>query len=258
MTNPTSNFGWQMPTSTDLVTDLPADFEVFGQAVDTALADLKGGTTNQVLAKNSNTDMDFKWVADAGFSNPMTTTGDIIYSSGGSTPARLGIGSTGQVLNVAGGVPAWTTPAGGKVLQVVQATTSTETTVSTTSYTDTGLSATITPTSASSKILVLTCQAARASGSGIEETGLVIRLVRGSTAIFNDSNSNMNLRLQINNITATMGITSYLNYNYLDSPATTSATTYKTQGAARTNSMDAVFQTGSTMASTIILMEIGA
>ena len=154
MTNPTSNFGWQMPTSTDLVTDLPADFEVFGQAVDTALADLKGGTTNQVLAKNSNTDMDFKWVADAGFSNPMTTTGDIIYSSGGSTPARLGIGSTGQVLNVAGGVPAWTTPAGGKVLQVVQATTSTETTVSTTSYTDTGLSATITPTSASSKILV--------------------------------------------------------------------------------------------------------
>jgi hypothetical protein len=59
MTNPTSNFGWQMPTSTDLVTDLPADFEVFGQAVDTSLADLKGGTTGQVLSKASNTDMDF-------------------------------------------------------------------------------------------------------------------------------------------------------------------------------------------------------
>ena len=51
-----------MPTSTDLVTDLPADFEVFGQAVDTSLADLKGGTTGQVLSKNSNTDMDFTWV----------------------------------------------------------------------------------------------------------------------------------------------------------------------------------------------------
>jgi hypothetical protein len=63
MTNPTSNFGWQMPTSTDLVTDLPADFEVFGQAVDTSLADLKGGTTGQVLAKASNTNMDFTWVA---------------------------------------------------------------------------------------------------------------------------------------------------------------------------------------------------
>ena len=52
-----------MPTSSDLVTDLPADFEVFGQAVDTALADLKGGTTGQVLAKNSGTDMDFVWTS---------------------------------------------------------------------------------------------------------------------------------------------------------------------------------------------------
>jgi hypothetical protein len=63
MTNPTSNFGWQMPTASDLVTDLPADFEVFGQAVDTSLADLKGGTTGQVLAKASNTNMDFTWIA---------------------------------------------------------------------------------------------------------------------------------------------------------------------------------------------------
>ena len=63
MANPTSNFGWQMPTSTDLVTDLPADFEIFGQAVDTALAELKGGTTGQVLSKTSNTDMDFTWIA---------------------------------------------------------------------------------------------------------------------------------------------------------------------------------------------------
>jgi hypothetical protein len=62
MTNPTSNFGWQMPTSTDLVTDLPADFEVFGQAVDTSMAELKGGTTGQVLSKTSSTDMDFTWV----------------------------------------------------------------------------------------------------------------------------------------------------------------------------------------------------
>jgi hypothetical protein len=64
MTNPTSNFGWQMPTSTDLVTDLPADFETFGQAVDTSMADLKGGTTGQILSKASNTDMDFTWVAN--------------------------------------------------------------------------------------------------------------------------------------------------------------------------------------------------
>jgi hypothetical protein len=62
MSNPTSNFNWQMPTPTDLVTSLPADFEVFGQAVDTALMDLKGGTTGQVLSKASGTDMDFTWI----------------------------------------------------------------------------------------------------------------------------------------------------------------------------------------------------
>ena len=62
MSNPTSNFGWQMPTATDLVTDLPADFEVFGQAVDTDFVDLLGGTTGQVLSKTSNTDLDFTWI----------------------------------------------------------------------------------------------------------------------------------------------------------------------------------------------------
>jgi len=65
-----------MPTSSDLVTDLPADFEVFGQAVDTSLADLKGGTTGQILSKASNTDMDFTWSspASAGGMTLLTTT----------------------------------------------------------------------------------------------------------------------------------------------------------------------------------------
>jgi hypothetical protein len=62
MSNPTSSFGWIMPTSTDLVTDLPADFEVFGQAVDSDLADLLGGTTGQVLSKTSATDLAFTWI----------------------------------------------------------------------------------------------------------------------------------------------------------------------------------------------------
>ena len=47
-----------------------------------------------------------------GMVNPMTTTGDTIYSSSGSTPARLGIGSTGDVLTVAGGIPSWAAPGG--------------------------------------------------------------------------------------------------------------------------------------------------
>lgn len=59
-----------------------------------------------------------------GMVNPMTTTGDTIYSSSGSTPARLGIGSTGQVLTVAGGVPSWATPAaGGSDYKLIQTTT---------------------------------------------------------------------------------------------------------------------------------------
>jgi hypothetical protein len=62
MANPTTYFGWVMPTSTDLVTDLPADFNVFGQGVDTSLQDLLGGTTGQVLSKASNTNMDFTWI----------------------------------------------------------------------------------------------------------------------------------------------------------------------------------------------------
>ncbi len=89
-----------MPTPTDLVTDLPADFEVFGQAVDTSLADLKGGTTDQVLAKNSNTDMDFKWVtsddANAIQNSIVDAKGDLIAASANDTPARLAVGNNGE------------------------------------------------------------------------------------------------------------------------------------------------------------------
>lgn len=63
-----------------------------------------------------------------GMVNPMTTTGDTIYSSSGSTPARLGIGSTGQVLTVASGVPSWSTPAGGGGMTLLSTTTLTSNT----------------------------------------------------------------------------------------------------------------------------------
>jgi hypothetical protein len=102
MTNPTSNFNWQMPTASDLVTDLPADFETFGQAVDTTLADLKGGTSGQVLSKASNTDMDFTWVtsddANAIQNAIVDAKGDLIAASAADTPARLAVGSNGETL----------------------------------------------------------------------------------------------------------------------------------------------------------------
>jgi hypothetical protein len=89
MANPTSNFGWVMPTSTDLVTDLPADFAVFGQAVDTSMAQLKGGTTGQILSKTSNTDMAFTWVSETGDISAVTVTSPI---TGGGTSGSVGIG----------------------------------------------------------------------------------------------------------------------------------------------------------------------
>jgi hypothetical protein len=80
MANPTTNYGFVLPTSSDLVTDLPADFDVALQGVDTRLKALQPGTT----------------------------LGDLAYSSAtANTNTRLGIGSTGQVLKVVGGVPAW-------------------------------------------------------------------------------------------------------------------------------------------------------
>ena len=62
----TTNFGWTTPDDTDLVKDGAAAIRTLGSAIDTSLVDLKGGTTGQLLSKNSNTDMDFTWIAAAG------------------------------------------------------------------------------------------------------------------------------------------------------------------------------------------------
>jgi hypothetical protein len=100
MTNPTSNFGWQMPTPTDLVTDLPADFEVFGQAVDTSMADLKGGTTGQILSKATNTDMDFTWITnDVGDITNIAVTSPI---TGGGSSGSVTIGVSAATTSAAG------------------------------------------------------------------------------------------------------------------------------------------------------------
>jgi hypothetical protein len=258
MATTTPNFGWPVPTSTDLVKDGATAIEGLGDAIDASLLDLKGGTTNQVLAKNSNTDMDFKWVSDAtGMTNPMTTTGDTIYSSSGSTPARLAIGTTGQVLTVAGGVPSWATPAGGggKVLQVVNATTATEASSSSTSYADTNLTATITPTASTSKILVLVSQNGCYKDSGNAGNSLRIKLLRGSTDLVLFADGLGYTGVADGNIVSASA-------NYLDNPATTSATTYKTQFANYSASSLVKVQNsmtgGSTCYSTITLMEIGA
>jgi hypothetical protein len=93
----TTNYGWTTPNDTDLVKDGAAAIRTLGQNIDTAFVDLKGGTTGQVLAKASNTDLDFSWVAV----DPLTildAKGDLISATAADTPARLAVGSNGQVL----------------------------------------------------------------------------------------------------------------------------------------------------------------
>jgi len=120
MATTTPNFGWPVPTSTDLVKDGATAIEALGDSIDASLVDLKGGTSGQVLAKNSNTDMDFVWVAQDD-SNAIQNTivdakGDLIGATAADTPARLAVGTNGQVLTAdstaATGLK-WAVPSGG-------------------------------------------------------------------------------------------------------------------------------------------------
>jgi len=120
MATTTTNFGWDIPQSTDLVKDGATAIAALGQDIDTALVDLKGGTTGQVLAKATNTDLDFSWVAQDD-SNAIQNAivdakGDLISATAADTPARLAVGTNGQVLTAdsttATGLK-WATAAGG-------------------------------------------------------------------------------------------------------------------------------------------------
>jgi len=98
----TTNFGWETPDDTDLVKDGAAAMRTLGNSIDTSFVDLKGGTTGQVLSKASNTDLDFTWVAQDD-SNAIQNAivdakGDLISASAADTPARLAVGTDGQVL----------------------------------------------------------------------------------------------------------------------------------------------------------------
>ena len=137
----------------------------------------------------------------------------------------------------------------GKVLQVVNATYSTQTSNSTNTYADTGLTAAITPTSASSKILVLIDVAGVLKLTN--DTSCNLKLLRNSTDLIVFS-----IEAAYTNST-TINIVGTQSCNYLDSPATTSSTTYKVQFMSVSNNAQARVQnSGST--STITLMEIAA
>ena len=124
MATTTTNFGWDIPQSTDLVKDGATAIAALGQDIDTALVDLKGGTTGQILAKASNTDLDYSWITNdvgditavtagtgisgGGTSGAVTITnsmateiaakGDLIVGTGAATFDNLTAGANGDTL----------------------------------------------------------------------------------------------------------------------------------------------------------------
>ena len=322
MATTTPNFSWPVPTSTDLVKDGATAIEALGDSIDASLVDLKGGTTGQVLSKNSNTDMDFTWVTDAAgditgvtATSPLTgggtsgtvtvgiqdattavkgavmltdsisstsiTTaatpnsvktsydlanaaiaksivdakGDLIAATAADTVTRLAVGTNGHVLTAdstqATGIKWAAAAGGGKVLQVVAGTTNLGVNSSSTTYVDTGLTATITPTSATSKVLVLIAQNGCSKTAANASSGIELRLYRGATdvALIGAGSLFDNTATRLDSL--------HLGISLLDSPATTSATTYKTQFRNRAAVAQVGVQDGGEL-STIILLEIGA
>jgi hypothetical protein len=142
----------------------------------------------------------------------------------------------------------------GSVLQVVQATYAVQTTISTSTYTDTGLSASITPTSASSKILVFISQSIQTQIAANTDAITAFRIVRDSTAIHTMTRVN-GIRAGTGDGTFVINV-GYVTPIYLDSPSTTSSVTYKSQ-FSMTSGANSIANSASTI-STITLMEIAA
>jgi len=234
----TTNYSWTTPDDTALVKDGAAAIRSLGTAIDTTVFNNAGAA----IAKT---------IVDA--------KGDLIVGTAADTVARLASSaSDGNVLTVdtstATGLK-WAAPAGGgKVLQVVSTSFGTSTSTTSTTYTDaTDATLSITPSLSTSKVLFIGSINGEHERAG-DFGALDLRIVRGSTAVWTcEAFIFKNLGSNTQNFGFSVNSTAL----YLDSPATTSATTYKIQFKQGIGS-GTCYINRRTGFSTITLMEIGA
>ena len=238
----TSNYSWTTPDDTDLVKDGASAIRTLGSAIDTTVFTNAGAAVA-------------KATVDA--------KGDLLVGTADNTIDRLAVGTDGYTL-VADSVETtglkWVAPGGGgKVLQVIFATTSTSTTIASTTYADTSVTATITPSSASSRILVLISVQFYIEKSTGQTPFLDAKLMRDATAIATWADPVGRFSGAV--ATGATLMTKFLTQPimWVDSPSSTSALTYKLQARLdnTANSATSTFQFGS-VPSTITLLEIGA
>jgi len=200
-----------------------------------------GGTSGTVTITNS-------------MATAIDAKGDLVVGTGADAFSRLAVGTNGQVLTADSGEATglkFATPAGGgKVLQVVSTTYSTQASSSSATFADTGLSLAITPSSASSKVLVLVYQAGIRKSGDNANNRIGIRLLRTSTTLITYEG-------MLFNGAAQGFVGSAHPVIFLDSPSTTSSTTYKTQFNSSGGTADVQVQVDG-ITSTITLLEIGA
>lgn len=224
-----------------------------GQPGQSGIAHGAGATIRHVL-----TSADLDYFRDGLPASIFTTKGDIVAATAAGVASRLGVGTNGQALTASSSAAtglAWATITGApKIGQIVSATTGTSTSTNTGSFVDaTNFTATITPTSTSSKIIILCDFNTYISGKmGANPSSFLTfgyyAIARGSTRIYDQSSIGVfSSSLSSNDITL-VGRSPQM---YVDSPNTTSATTYKLQ--LKSPASDVGVQAGG---GTIILMEV--